>query len=135
MMRYLLVIATVAFSNMLIAQTKVGLDTIQPYEPYDNLLVKTLSSDQYQSCFLIWVKKSVREHKHLKHTESIYFLEGSCEMKINGKTMALKKGDFLIIPVGVPHSVERVTSDVPIKVLSSQAPEFKGDDRVIIQEY
>ena len=70
-------------------------------------------------------------HKHQAHSETIYVIEGTGEMRLGEKKCYLKKGDVLFIPENTPHSV-KVTSDIPLKVLSVQAPEFDGTDRILL---
>lgn len=121
------VIAVVGYS-----QSIQDLHNMQPEEPYDNIYVKKLSSDERSSCFLIWVKEEVLAHKHEKHSECVYVLEGEAEMTINGEVSKVKAGDFIYIPLYAVHAV-KVLSETPVKVLSIQAPEFLGKDRVFVE--
>jgi mannose-6-phosphate isomerase-like protein (cupin superfamily) len=113
------------------AQSTINLDTVHVREPYDNVQIKKLHSDKNASAFLIFIKKEVRLHKHLMHSETIYVLEGTGEMLLGNKMVAVKKGDVIFVPENTPHSV-KVTSILPLKVISNQAPEFDGTDRVFI---
>jgi mannose-6-phosphate isomerase-like protein (cupin superfamily) len=113
------------------AQSVIHLDTIQVREAYDNVLIKKLHSDKNASTFLIFIKKEVRLHKHLMHSETIYVLEGTGDMLLGDKKIEVKKGDVIFVPENTPHSV-KVTSIIPLKVISNQAPEFDGTDRVFI---
>jgi len=113
------------------AQAVFHVPNISPEEDFDNIKVKSLYSDERSSTFLIWVKKNVRAHKHADHTETVYVLEGTAEMTLGEETFPIKAGDYLVIKKGVVHSVE-VTSDTPVKVLSIQAPEFLGKDRIFV---
>ena len=133
-MKYFFLFLFITITSSIYSQDHVSIDTIRPNKEYDNILVRKISSDNHQSAFVIWVKQNVKEHKHEKHTETLYFIEGSCKMKVDGKIIELKAGDFLTIPEGIAHSVEKVTSKTPLKVLSTQAPEFKGEDRVFIEK-
>ncbi len=85
------------------------------------------------STFEIWVKKEVPLHKHEFHTEQVIVLEGEGNMRLGDEWKIIKPGDLIIIPVGTLHQVI-VTSSIPLKVLSVQAPEFDGSDRVIMKE-
>lgn len=97
----------------------------------ENIHVQKLSTDQHSTDFIIFVKKSVPLHKHEYHTETLYILEGQGDFTMGNDTMVISAGDYIRIPEGVPHAVT-VTSDVPLKVLSVQAPEFLGKDRVFL---
>lgn len=99
---------------------------------YENIRVEKLFSDSLVSSFQIEIKKSVAPHQHLAHSEHVYIIEGTGDMLIGNETFKIKKGDLLFIPKGTIHAL-KVTSDNPMKVLSIQAPEFDGKDRVIIE--
>ena len=109
-----------------------SLTELQPSKEYENILVEKLTTDEYASCYVIWVKKEVTAHKHEHHTENLYIIDGSGKMLLGNKTIQVKAGDFLTIPHGTIHSV-KVTSEIPLKVMSVQAPEFLGKDRVFVE--
>lgn len=116
------------------AQFHKKLKEIHPDAAYENVSVKKIAEDSLQSTFLIWIKKDVRGHFHQYHTENIIVLEGKAEMMFNGERIIVRKGDYLNIPKGTHHSVERVISRKPLKVLSIQSPNFDGKDRIFIQQ-
>lgn len=111
--------ATAATDNLLARQPA----TDKPVE------VIQLASDANASQFLIFIRTGVAPHKHLTHSESLYVLSGAGEMQLGERRFAIGAGDFVQIPMGAVHGVN-VTSAVPLKVLSIQAPEFDGTDRV-----
>ncbi len=82
--------------------------------------------------FLIEISKEVKKHVHKEHSETIYILEGEGEMFLNDQLIKIKKGDYIFIPKNTPHSVN-VSSNIPLKVLSIQAPLFDGKDRFFIE--
>lgn len=111
------------------------LKSLEPTEEkFENIHVLPLESDSLQSSFVIWVKKGVKEHYHAKHTENIFVIDGKAKMTIGNKTISIRKGDFLCIPMGTHHSVTEVTSKRPLKVLSIQSPKFTGKDRVFVKK-
>lgn len=113
-----------------IAQSSQSLKKMKPPKEYDNIHVEKLNSHPQSSSFLIWVKEKVRMHKHAEHTEHVYVLKGKGEMKIGNEVREVKKGDVIFIPKGTPHGV-KVTGGT-LKVLSVQSPEFKGKDRIFL---
>ena len=115
------------------AQKAINCTEIQPDEEYENIHVKRIDGDDNKTSFIIWVKKEVKAHKHEKHTETLYVLEGEGEMTIGDNTFKIKEGDYINIPLGSVHSVNKVTSEKPLKVISVQAPEFLGEDRVFVE--
>lgn len=129
-MRHLIHILLIISSFPAFSQT--SLSEMQPSKDYDNILVEKLTTDERASCFVIWIKESVRPHKHEHHSENLYVIEGEAEMKLGEESILIKPGDYITIPQGTVHSV-KVTSEVPLKVLSVQAPEFLGKDRVFVE--
>lgn len=97
-----------------------------------NVYVHKIASDAHSSDFVIFIKNQVPLHKHLKHTETVYILEGRGMFQQGDTKMEVGPGDYLRIPENTPHAVT-VLSEEPMKVLSVQAPEFLGEDRVFIK--
>ncbi len=130
MKRHLFLFFTLLISFAIKAQ-KIELASLQREIPNKEIEVKTLYSDQQASSFLIWINEEVKAHKHMAHSEQVYVLEGKGEMHLGSQVFKVKKGDFVFIPLGTVHAV-KVTSKKPMKVLSIQAPEFDGTDRVLV---
>lgn len=108
-----------------------SLDTIKAPGVYENIFSRPVGSDSLSSSFVIFIKKEVKKHKHETHTENVYVLDGEGEMLLGDKTFKVKKGDMVFIPMNTPHSL-KVTSAIPVKVLSVQSPHFDGKDRIFI---
>lgn len=130
----ILVFWIAVFSSQSCLAQITKLKSIQPDSTtFENIHVKKIHSDSLSSTFAIWVKKEVKPHKHLHHSEVVTVLKGKGVMTVGGATEVIKKGDVIIIPKGVVHSVE-TTSKQPLLVLSVQAPKFIGQDRVWVTE-
>ncbi len=114
------------------AQTSQSLDTIKAPAVYENSYSRAIASDSLVSSFVIFIKKEVKKHKHVSHSEHVYVLDGEGEMQLGEKTIKIKKGDMVFIPKNTFHSL-KVTSSTPVKVLSVQAPLFDGKDRVFAE--
>ncbi len=127
MIRSFLIITSFLITSWASAQDVDYLKSIQPHEEFENILVQKLAEDELQSAFVIWVKKGVKAHHHVYHTENIYVISGKAEMTIGDKSFRIKPGDYLNIPKGTSHSVTQVFGKKPLKVLSIQAPKFDGD--------
>ena len=106
-----------------------NINEMQPPADLENIHVEKLASDSLSTSFVIWVKQQVKSHYHAFHTETLYVLEGTGVFNLGEKVINLGPGDFIEIPKGTYHSVY-VTSSIPMKVLSVQAPEFHGKDRI-----
>jgi len=98
-----------------------------------NIEVNTLASDKHSSSFLIFIREMVPNHIHQHHSETIYVLEGQGVMRLGHEAVNIAPGDFIHVPEGQVHGVQ-VTSKQPLKVLSIQAPEFTGADRVLVED-
>ena len=86
----LIFILSFVFGHTLYAQNSVNVDTIQVQDSYENVFVKKLNSDKNASTFLIFIKKEVKLHKHVTHSETIYVLEGKGVMLLGDKKMEVK---------------------------------------------
>ena len=107
-------------------------DTIQPPASYENIYNRPMYSDSLASSFVIFIKKEVKAHKHVTHSEHVYILDGAGEMTIGDKKLKIKKGDIIFIPKNTYRSL-KVISSTPVKVISIQAPLFDGKDRVMAE--
>jgi mannose-6-phosphate isomerase-like protein (cupin superfamily) len=119
-----------AFSSF--GQTFQSLDTIQPPASYENIYNRPVYSDSLSSSFVIFIKKEVKSHKHVTHSEHVYILDGNGEMMLGEKKFPVKKGDLIFIPKNTFHSL-KTTSATPVKVLSVQSPLFDGKDRIMAE--
>lgn len=126
-MKYVLAVLALLFTSHAFSQW--DLHEIEAPQGYENIHVHQLASDSLGSSYLIWVKKDVRPHQHLVHTESIYVLDGTGVMTVGDSIFDIQAGSFIFVPFGTTHSVT-VNSDTPLKVLSNQSPQFLGKDRI-----
>ena len=105
-------------------------DKIEPVnEDYDNISITKLSTNSDATTFAIWIKKKVKIHKHINHTEHVYIKQGKGKFQLADSLYNVKTGDLIIIPKNTWHGVI-VESRNPMKVISIQSPEFFGKDRV-----
>lgn len=106
--------------------------SLSPEKDYENIHMIKLYSDSLSSVFCIWIKKEVKLHKHLNHTEQVLVLEGTAQMLLNKSTFEINEGDLITIPKNTPHKVI-VNDNIPLKVLSIQSPLFDGSDRILLE--
>lgn len=130
-MKKIIVLLAISLSINAFSQP-TNLEELQPDEKYDNIYVKKMFSDSLSTSFIIWIKKEVKTHKHVHHSETIYVLEGKGTMTVGKDTFEVRNGDFFNIPMNTAHSL-KVTSTEAVKVISIQAPIFDGSDRVFIK--
>jgi mannose-6-phosphate isomerase-like protein (cupin superfamily) len=113
------------------AQNRLPLDSVGNTTTSDNLYVKRLAGDSLVSSFCILIKKEVKPHKHVYHSEHVLVLDGEGLMTLGDSTFTVRKNDLIFIPKNTVHSAVR-RGIRPLKVLSIQAPEFDGRDRVFL---
>lgn len=131
-MRRLVLISIVFIMNFLhfsIGQSLINQNTVLPDGEFENIAVKKIAGDSLASNFIIWVKDTVKTHKHEHHSETIYVIEGSAKMYMNDSLYHIKNDDVIFIPKNTWHAV-KVTSPNALKVLSVQSPGFFGKDRI-----
>lgn len=114
------------------AQTWQNADTVTCPKEVENIYVRPLYSDSLSSSYVIFIKKEVKLHKHISHSEHVVVLNGTGDMVLGDKIFPIKKGDVIFIPKNTPHSVV-TTSKKPLKVISIQSPQFYGEDRVMLE--
>lgn len=124
----LLVVASICGKS----QTVINIDSVHG-NPAGATYIAKLFSDSLTSSFCIVIPKEVKAHKHRHHCEQVLVLEGIGSMKLAEKEFIIKKGDLIFIAKNVVHSVKTV-GEVPLKVLSIQAPFFDGSDRIFVEE-
>jgi mannose-6-phosphate isomerase-like protein (cupin superfamily) len=131
-MRTLCCIVAVCLAIVARAQA-FSTDSVGILSKSDNIYNKALAGDSLANGFCIVIKKEVKAHKHLYHSEHVVVLEGEGQMRLDSKNFAIKKGDVVFIPKNTVHAVKS-TGTTPLKVVSIQSPRFDGSDRVFVDE-
>lgn len=129
-MKWFNLIITVFLAHTLQAQI-INLDGIK-FDNEKTVNLKALSNSEDASTFLIEIKDTIKPHYHKVHTEMIYVVEGKAKFYFDSKVLTISKGDFFEIPRNTVHAV-KVVSEQALKVLSIQAPQFKGEDRKFVE--
>ncbi len=69
-------------------------------------------------------------HRHLSEDEMFYVLDGTATFRCDGLELAAGPGDFVLLPVGRPHTF-LVGPDEPLRVLQITTPSgFEGFARM-----
>lgn len=113
------------------AQTVLNPDTAR-FDTEKPIAALRLAGDTLTTSFLIRIDGRVPTHYHARHSEHVYVLEGSGTMWMNGDTIEITAGDYVFIPSETRHGAAS-TEGTPLKVLSIQAPGFKGKDRILAE--
>jgi mannose-6-phosphate isomerase-like protein (cupin superfamily) len=132
-MKAALVITVILFCIYVNAQTVINVDSVGSLSKTENIYNRSVFGDSLASSFCIVIKKEVKPHKHITHSEHVIVMEGEGIMKSGDKTFPVKKGDLVFIPKNTVHSV-KTTGKIPLKVISVQSPVFDGKDRIMIEE-
>ena len=130
-MKFILFLFFFFITNSFFGQVHLQLDTLLS-KTAEILKVEKIGGDSLTTSFVISIKQGVKKHLHKEHSETIHVLEGEGDMLLGDKMIHIKKGDYIFIPKNTPHKVE-VTSTIPLKVLSIQAPYFDGKDRLLLE--
>ena len=97
------------------------------------LVLNSSLTNNEATTFAIWIKKKVKLHKHIYHTENVIIEEGEGEFQLGDSVYQVKKGDVIVIPQDTWHGVI-VNSKETMKVISVQSPQFLGKDRIFKNE-
>jgi mannose-6-phosphate isomerase-like protein (cupin superfamily) len=60
-------------------------------------------------------------HVHHAHEEGFYVLEGELEFKVDGETLRVGAGSFVMVPTGVPHTFSN-PGNTPARFLNTFTP-------------
>lgn len=129
-MKQIIVLFGVLLYSSSYSQQIISVNDIILPENLTNIHSQKISSDSLVSTFIIYIKENVPMHKHTHHSENVYILEGEGTITVGEITRDIKAGDLIFIPENTFHEVT-VTSERPLKVISIQAPEFDGTDRLL----
>jgi mannose-6-phosphate isomerase-like protein (cupin superfamily) len=65
---------------------------------------------------LVWMRKGAPVETHTDCIEKFLILEGTCNIIIGDKVNPMRAGDYMRIPMHIPHSVV-VTSDITCRII------------------
>ncbi len=85
---------------------------LMPDTPVETIFRKVLRNDEYISQTLVITKVNVPEEVHEDYAESFFILEGRCTCTVGANVFELMPGDYLPIPLHVPHNVQLITPQV-----------------------
>ena len=83
---------------------------------YEDIFLKLIYATKERTIGIVWLKKMAPEEVHRAEYESFLILEGTCDIAVGSSVYPMKPGDFLTIPLHMPHDVT-VTSEFPCKVI------------------
>ena len=128
-MRFKLLILFIVLFIKNNAQMVLNIDSVGLNSKTENVYNKAAFNDSLASSFCIVIKKEVKAHRHVFHSEHVIVMEGEGIMQLGDQTFTIKKGDLIFIPKNIIHSV-KTTGKNQLKVISIQSPMFDGKDRI-----
>lgn len=130
MFKTVLIISIFWCFRLCFGQEVMSKNEYSPTKDYENIYLERIAGDSLSTSFMIWIKDTVKTHKHERHSETIYTFEGTGTIYFNDSIQQkLTKGSIIFIPKDTCHAV-KVTSEKPMQVLSVQSPGFYGEDRI-----
>lgn len=87
-----------------------------PPNPVEGIFAKIIGHTPGELTAIVWIEKMAPEEVHDDEFEKFLILEGSCDIRIGDEMHSLSAGDFLQIPLHLPHEV-KVTSSCPCKII------------------
>jgi mannose-6-phosphate isomerase-like protein (cupin superfamily) len=122
--RYLQYQNVMAFKNQVLDMTPVGMRFT---------VLQTAADTEGKSLDLHWEllpgcnMQNPLVHIHPHAIETYEVLEGEMEVFIKNKWLTAKKGDYIVVPLGVTHCF-RNPSDEVVKVFNTHEPALKMED-------
>lgn len=83
-----------------------------PASPVESIFMQEIRRDEQIIQSLVVSKVNVPEETHEEYAESFFILKGRCACTIGGKVFELSAGDYLDIPLHVPHDVRLLSTEV-----------------------
>lgn len=103
--------------------------TIEDYAPWldredisrpedaEDIYAKIIGYTPSQLTAIVWAKIALPSEVHHDEYEKFLIVEGSCELIVGEVVHKLSAGDFLKIPLHVPHYISKITSNIPCKAI------------------
>jgi mannose-6-phosphate isomerase-like protein (cupin superfamily) len=103
------------------------LDMEGPYFKYT-----VLAETEAGSIELLRLDDKIPRHLHSNENHFAYIFKGRAKGIIGDVTAEVGPGQLIVIPAGVPHSIERI-GDTPVEIILFSTPPFKKEDIVFLE--
>lgn len=97
-------------------ETWLNREDMQLSEYFSDLEAKIISANANATTLIVWLQHGAPSEIHVKEYEHFLIVEGTCTIQIGEELYPLQPGDYLSIPLHIPHSVT-VTSAAYCKVI------------------
>jgi mannose-6-phosphate isomerase-like protein (cupin superfamily) len=109
-------------------------DNVRPYVTKDRSTIRELyhpNNSHVQGFSLAEAEVGAgtwtEAHAHEKSQEIYYILEGAGTMRLGGRLLAVKPGDAVLVPPGVPHNIKAERGS-GIRILCACCPPYSHED-------
>ncbi|MFT5350568.1 MAG: mannose-6-phosphate isomerase-like protein (cupin superfamily) [Planctomycetota bacterium] len=89
--------------------------------------------NQSLACSVIPPGKYSAPHYHKLSEETLYILEGSGRMIVDGQVFEMNVGDALLVEPGEVHSIYNDSKSIDLKQLAISSPPWKASDAFPVQ--
>jgi mannose-6-phosphate isomerase-like protein (cupin superfamily) len=88
------------------------IEDLLPKEPVDTIFMQEIRRDENIIQTFVVTRVDVPEETHEAYEESFFILEGHCRCTIGNQVFELSAGDYLDIPLHLPHDVHLLSEQV-----------------------
>ena len=117
---------------------KNSYEDIKPYRTKDGSIIRELMHpDVHGNDRMSLAEATVpvgfetQRHRHRQAEELYHISRGKGQMTLGSEKFAVKTGDTVFVPPGIPHQI-RNTGDDPLKILCCCVQPYSHDDTQII---
>ena len=104
-----------------------------PLSPTGNILVTPLASVESASHHLVQVRHAESLHVHRDHDLTVFVYRGRGSMQMGDRVFAVRAGDVLAIPRGIPHAFRNEAAE-PSVAVAVFSPALEGNDTVLVPQ-
>jgi mannose-6-phosphate isomerase-like protein (cupin superfamily) len=101
-------------------------DNHQAFQRYDGFQLATLAQTPAVNIRVNRLEDWIKPHTHPSSHHFLYFIKGQVELSVGDEKRIVRAGDFVIIPLGTPHAMQRV-GDTEAVFLDVASPPDVGD--------
>jgi mannose-6-phosphate isomerase-like protein (cupin superfamily) len=110
--RWLLLLLTMMLSSQVLAGelgvTISQLEQVQSFEPYDEFQLALLAQTTEVNIRLNKLQGRIKRHAHPQSNHFLYLIKGQIELAVGDETKVVGAGNFITIPRGTPHAMQRI---------------------------
>jgi quercetin dioxygenase-like cupin family protein len=84
------------------------LDQVQSFQPDEGFHLALLAQTSEVNIRLNNLEGRIKRHEHPQTDHFLYIIKGQIELTVGDETRVISAGDFVTIPQGVPHAMQRL---------------------------